>query len=142
MNTVIAPELLIVDDDENDRSLIQRALRRLSPAVVAQELVDGESAIHFLLREQEFAALKEQPLPKLVLCDMKMPFRNGIEVIRAARGSQASATVPIVILSSSGHTRDIEEAMAAGANEYVIKPSTYGEFSRSVQETVQRWLGR
>jgi CheY-like chemotaxis protein len=134
-------DVLVVDDDPNDRSLVLRALRRLPVPVVAMELEDGEAAIDYLRRQGPYRNLAGTPLPRLVLCDLKMPFHDGIDVLHAARQNPEKPDIPFVILSSSAHPRDLEAAEKGGANGYVIKPSTYAEFLPCVQSTVEKWLG-
>lgn len=141
MTAPAAVDVLVVDDDPNDRSLVLRALRRMERPLVVMELSDGEAAIDYILRQGSYANLAGTPLPRLVLCDLKMPFHDGIDVLEVARKNPDSHEIPFVILSSSAHPRDLSNAENAGVSAYVMKPSTYAEFLPCVQRTVVSWLG-
>lgn len=133
-------DVLIVDDDESDRELISRALGKITPPPATLTLENGLAAIEYLRREGPYRHLSDTPLPRLVFCDMKMPFRNGVEVISTVRMDPRCRKLPIIILSSSDHQIDIDAAKNAGASGYVVKPATYKDFLPRVQDVAQEWL--
>jgi CheY-like chemotaxis protein len=104
------------------------------------ELDDGEKAIRYLRRTEDYADLVGLPDPRLVLLDLKMPFRNGLEVLQAVRAEGSCRHTPIVLLTSSVHDRDIVEAYQAGANAFVVKPGVYEDFISTLRRTADFWL--
>jgi two-component system, response regulator len=127
-----AIDILLVEDDPNDLELTMRTLRRhhLANSIVVAR--DGAEAIEQLLGEQ--------PLPRLVLLDLKLPKRTGLEVLRALRADARTQDVPVVVLTSTDDRREIEACYAAGANSFVRKPVDFGAFDRAVREIGMYWL--
>ena len=131
MNTTSNVDVLVVDDDADDRGLTLRALRGMANPPTTHEAEDGVQAIEYLCRN---------PGPRLVLLDLKLPFRNGIEVLQAVRGGGYCPSTPIVMLTSSEHERDMAAAYAAGANGYIVKPGTYAEYLDWIRRAADYWL--
>lgn len=140
MNLPSPVDVLVVDDDVDDRGLTLRALRGLAKPPTSFEAEDGEMAIEYLSRQGRFSALAGSPWPRVVLLDLKLPFRNGIEVLQAVRGEGHCPSTPIVMLTSSEHSRDMAAAYAAGANGYVVKPGTYAEYMARIRLVAEYWL--
>lgn len=140
MNRPGAVDVLVVDDDADDRGLTLRALRGMSRPPSTAEVDDGEKAIEFLCRQDRYSDLAGTPWPRLVLLDLKLPFRNGIEVVQSVRREGHCPSTPIVLLTSSEHSRDMAAAYAAGANGYVVKPGTYAEYLPWIRRTAEYWL--
>ena len=86
-----------------------------------------------------FIARGEEP-PKLVLLDLKLPKINGIEVLSTLKSDPETRGIPIVILTSSAHSKDIEECYRLGANSYIVKPIGFDDFSKIITHTVNYWL--
>ncbi len=140
MNTTAPVDVLVVDDDADDRSLTLRALRGLPNPPTSFEVEDGQQAIDYLCRLGDFSHLADTPCPRLVLLDLKLPFRTGIEVLQAVRGGKHCRATPIVLLTSSEHERDMSNAYDAGANGYIVKPGTYAEYLGWIRRTAEYWL--
>ena len=105
--------VLIVDDEQHIRLLIEQTLEELSDeGVELYTASDGEEAL---------AAIEAQR-PDLVFLDVMMPRRNGLEVARAVRGELSLPDVHIVLLTAKGQAHDRDEGLAAGANRYLTKP--------------------
>jgi two-component system response regulator len=133
-------DILLVDDDEADRNLVLRALRRegLGDLRVVP-LTDGQEAIDWLLGAGEFAD-KGPTLPRLLVVDLKMPKLDGIEVLRRVRGDERTRRLPVVMLTSSAEERDLADAQVAGVNSYVVKPVDYQQFVQTVAGICRYWL--
>ena len=113
--------LLWVEDDPDDVLLGERALVKAGfqhPRIVR----DGEQAISYLRGEGEFADRTRFPIPSLVLLDLKLPRKSGIEVVRWIRAAEGLSRIPVVILTSSQERSDMERAYDSGANAYLVKP--------------------
>jgi CheY-like chemotaxis protein len=114
--------ILIVEDNSNDRILLQRAFRRARLANPLHMVTDGEEAIAYLLGEGRFADREANPFPILVLLDLKLPRRSGLEVLQWMREHPTFRRLPVVVLTSSKEQSDINLAYDLGANSYLTKP--------------------
>jgi CheY-like chemotaxis protein len=132
--------LLVVEDEENDRFLIERAFRSAQIANPLQMAVDGDEAIAYLSGEGKFADRASHPLPIMVLLDLKMPRRSGIEVLKWIRSNRDFATLPVVVLTSSPDGADVRRAYAAGANSYLVKPVAFEGLHRMIENVGLYWL--
>jgi DNA-binding response OmpR family regulator len=107
------PTVLIVDDEQHIRLLIEQTLEELEDeGVQLQTAADGEAAL-------EIVALQR---PELVFLDVQMPKRNGFEVCAAIKGELGLSATKVVLLTAKGQTVDREHGLAAGADRYVTKP--------------------
>jgi two-component system cell cycle response regulator DivK len=102
--------VLYVEDNEYNRKIVRQLLSRTSYRLV--EAVDGEAAL----------AMIHQETPDLVLMDVQLPKMSGFDVTRALRAEAATATVPIIMVTSFALSGDDQRAMAAGASAYLAKP--------------------
>ncbi|MEA1951844.1 MAG: response regulator, partial [Planctomycetota bacterium] len=83
-------------------------------------------------------------MPTLILLDLKMPRMDGLQVLqvlRRVRGNDQVRFAPVVVLTSSENDQNISEAYRRGAQSYICKPLSYPEFTNTVKETLQYWLG-
>lgn len=132
--------LLIVDDDENDLYLMERALRSAGvehPLLFAHH---GEEAVQQLARMVQAAGSSGAPLPRLIILDLKMPLRTGLDVLRWVRAQPLVRTVPVILFSSSAHRHDIERAYLLGANAFVVKPGSTAERTEFARSVKSFWL--
>jgi CheY-like chemotaxis protein len=126
--------ILIAEDDENDFLLIHRALKKAGFRGAVVRAADGTEAIHRL----EQIGDQETPLPALALIDLKMPRKDGFDVLRWKRKHSELPCVPMIIFSSSGLERDVKEAYALGAHSYTTKPGQFEQYVRYC-EALQGW---
>jgi DNA-binding response OmpR family regulator len=116
---MISP-LLIAEDDENDVFFLRHAFGQAAienPLQVAR-------AIEYLAGEGKFSDRAQHPRPCLVILDLKMPRKNGMDVLRWKLAQPSLDCVPVIVLSSSADRDDIEMAYQLGANAYVVKPAS------------------
>lgn len=116
------PHLLLVEDDEDDVFIFRRAFCRAGLNDVVHVLRDGEEAVTYLAGEGGYADRSRFPLPYLVFLDLKLPRLSGLEVLHWIRDQPTLVTLPVVVLTSSAETRDIERMRVAGAQHYLVKP--------------------
>lgn len=109
----MARSVLIVDDEQHIRLLIEQAL---------EELLDEDVELYTAADGEEALGAIEAQRPDLVFLDVMMPKRNGIEVCRAVRGELGMADTHIVLLTAKGQAQDRETGLEAGANRYLTKP--------------------
>jgi two-component system response regulator len=131
--------ILLIEDNPDDEALTLRAFSKNAvdhPVVIVR---DGVEAIEYLFGG---AAGPAEPasLPAVVLLDLKLPRIDGLEVLRRIRADEQTALLPVVVLTTSGERRDIEQAYQLGANSYIRKPIDYDEFVTSVGLIATYWL--
>lgn len=130
MNTPI----LLVEDNPMDVDLTQRALRRRR---LANEIViarDGEEAINMISRWQ-----MGEPVPKLILLDLKLPRVSGLEVLEQLKHHSFYASIPVVILTTSRDEGDLRRAYQLGANSYIVKPVDFDTFLEVAAQIEYYW---
>ncbi len=133
-------DILLVEDDENDVFLIQRAFRRLDLPHTLQVVEDGEAAIAYLDGQAPYNDPERYPLPDLILLDLKLPRRSGLEVLAWIRQQQELRRLLVVVLTSSRETPDINRAYDLGANSYLVKPIDFQAFLTMVGTLEAYWL--
>lgn len=133
-------DILLVEDDENDVFLIQRAFRRLDLPHTLQVVEDGEAAIAYLDGQAPYNDPERYPLPTLILLDLKLPRRSGLEVLAWIRQQQELRRLLVVVLTSSRETPDINRAYDLGANSYLVKPIDFKAFLAMVGTLEAYWL--
>jgi CheY-like chemotaxis protein len=133
--------LLLVEDDPADAKLIQRALSKVQMPAKFMHVADGDEAVEYFQGAGRYADRDAYPLPWLVLLDVKLPRRSGIEVLKWLRAqTEPYASTPVVMLSSSGHGVDINTAYLHGANSYLVKPETSNQLESMMSLVKSYWF--
>lgn len=114
--------ILHVDDDPSDVVLLKQACRRAEVSFELKTVVDGESALAYLSGTGSFGDREANPLPMLVLLDLKMPRMTGFDVLNWIRSNETFKTLPVVVFTASNQEGDIRRAYEIGANSYLVKP--------------------
>jgi CheY-like chemotaxis protein len=131
--------ILHVEDDANDVLLVQRAVRKLNVATRIQSVPDGDRAIAYLSGSDEFTDRDKFPLPNLVLLDLKMPRKSGLEVLAWIRGQPGLRRIVVVIFTSSKHDQDINKAYDLCANSYLVKPVGFDALFETIKSLNHYW---
>ena len=135
-----AGNILLVEDNEDDALLIQRAFRRIGSVHPMQRLSDGEQALAYLAGDGAYSDREAHPLPALVLLDLKLPRRSGFEVLEWLRGQPGLRRLPVVVLTSSRESRDVDRAADLGANSYLVKPVHFDALQELIRALGLYWL--
>jgi CheY-like chemotaxis protein len=114
--------ILVVDDNDDDILLLRESFAEIPGISVVSSVSDGEEAIAFLRRNGEFAAA---PRPGLVLLDINMPKKNGLEVLAEMKQDPELRTIPVVILTTSTRDADVQTAYTCGASSFIKKPVSF-----------------
>lgn len=117
----VAEVILVVEDDPNDVLFITRALKHGNIDLEVRHARDGEEAVAYLKQCLGIDQRAGCPIPRLVICDIRMPKLDGFEVLKWIRSQPQLARVPVVMLSSSDRQEDIATAVKLGANHYIMK---------------------
>ncbi len=131
---------LLIEDNEDDVALIRRSFLKgniLNPLQVTRT---GDEAIAYLKGEGVYANRAEYPLPALVLLDLKMPGKDGFEVLAWIRQQPTLRALRVVVLTSSNEMRDVNRAYQLGANSFLLKPVDFERFVDISQALAGYWL--
>lgn len=144
MKLTLHREVLVVEDDPNDIFLYERAFEKVIEPERITFLRNGEELITHCARfgspdnDDEGSELPD--LPGLIILDIKMPIKSGLEVLEWLRNRPILRRIPIVIISSSQAHRDINTAYELGANAYIVKPLEFNVMIRTIDEICRFWL--
>jgi CheY-like chemotaxis protein len=130
--------ILIVEDDPNDVELTLTALEEYNLANEVVVTRDGEEALDYLYCRGNFKA-RSNDNPAVLLLDLKLPKRDGLEVLRQIKSDEKLKLIPVVVLTSSHEERDVVASYKLGVNAYVVKPVDFHEFVNAVKELGIFW---
>ncbi len=132
--------ILLVEDDPNDVILIDRAFKNAHIANPIRVVEDGEKAIAYLESLAGQGEGKDSSMPVLVLLDLKLPRKSGLEVLEWLRAQPHLKLLPVVVLTSSRESTDINKAYDIGANSYLVKSGSYEDLMQMVESLNMYWL--
>jgi CheY-like chemotaxis protein len=130
-------EILLVEDNEGDIRLTQEAFRDSQVGNHLNVVRDGVEAIAFLKREDPYANAVR---PDIILLDLNLPKRNGIEVLAEIKQDDQLKRIPVIVLTSSQAEPDILSSYDLHANCFISKPIDLDRFLRVVQSIEDFWL--
>ncbi|MDZ4288598.1 MAG: response regulator [Prosthecobacter sp.] len=130
--------ILLVDDSPRDRELAVNALNSYNLANEVVTMRDGAEALDYLYARGEFAG-QVNPLPAVILLDLKMPKVDGLEVLRELKSDPKLKMIPIVMMTSSREEQDLVKSYELGVNAYVVKPVHFQEFVEAVKQIGAFW---
>ncbi len=133
------PKVLLVEDSSPDVALIERAFRRVLPAVRLTVLNNGEEAIAYLLGEGAFSDRRRYPLPDLILLDLQIPRKSGLEVLAWIWEQPQLKPIRVVVLTGSQNSAHIERVHELDAY-YQLKPSGFENLVSFIEMVCHRWL--
>lgn len=123
-------QILLADDDEDDRLFFKEALEAIKIKTNITTVNDGIELMEYLNQA-------DVVLPDVVFLDLNMPRKNGIQCLEEIRKDDALKDLTIAIYSTSGAERDIEETFIKGANVYIKKPNDFNTLKKVVEEAMR-----
>jgi two-component system response regulator len=132
-------EILLVEDEPSDVELTIRAFekaRLTNPIHVAR---DGLEALEFLFARGRHADRKDHPVPQVVLLDLNLPKKSGIEVLRQIKADSLTKDIVVIVLTVSTRDRDMAECRRLGAETYIVKPVDFQNFSEVTSQLKLAW---
>jgi CheY-like chemotaxis protein len=132
--------ILIAEDDPDERELIQEAFRESRLRNPLHFVKDGIELMDYLYHRGEFASMAEKPLPGLILLDLKMPRKDGIEALRDIKSDSRLCSVPTVVFTVSRAEADIIRSYRLGVNSFITKPLVFGQLVEMLRAFAQYWL--
>jgi CheY-like chemotaxis protein len=132
--------VLLVEDNPDDVLLTDRAFKRANLLNPIQVVDDGDQAVAYLSGAPPFEDRGRFPLPVLILLDLKLPRRSGLEVLKWLRAVPGLKRLPVVVLTSSADSGDVNNAYDMGANSYLVKPVGFDALFDMVKVLQPYWL--
>ena len=133
-------EIVLVEDNPRDVELTLRALKKQNLANNVQVLVDGAEALDYIFCTGAYADRDTNDHPKVILLDLKLPKVSGLEVLQRIKSDERTATIPVVVLTSSREEKDMIESYKLGVNSYIVKPVDFDKFTEAISELGLYWV--
>jgi chemotaxis family two-component system response regulator Rcp1 len=134
----VPARVLLAEDNSDHAFFTTRAFQEAHGGDLQMHTVtDGEQLLDYLRQQGDYV---DAPRPHLVLLDLKMPKKNGLEVLAEMREDDELSRIPVVVLSSSDRLEDISESYARGANSYVTKAASLSGLRQGVGELARYWM--
>ncbi|MCA9961654.1 MAG: response regulator [Anaerolineales bacterium] len=131
--------ILLVEDDPRDIELTLTVLEEYNMANEIVVVRDGAEALDYLHRRGKFESYPGGH-PVVILLDLKMPKLDGVQVLQQLKTDAQLRLIPVVILTSSRESRDLEECYKLGVNAYVVKPVRFTEFIEAIKQIGVFWV--
>jgi CheY-like chemotaxis protein len=132
--------LLLVEDNEDDVFLMQRALKGACVTNPLFVVEDGQQAVDYLGGTGKFADRDNYPLPSVVFLDLKLPFLSGHDVLAWIRRQRQLESLVVIVLTSSNEASDLSRCYSLGANSYLVKPPTPEQLEELAKAFKWYWL--
>lgn len=133
--------VMLVEDNADHAELVIRTLEEHRIANRVRHFLDGQSALDYLFRRGEYSEPPTNPLPHVILLDLRLPRVDGIDVLKTIKESDELKTIPVVILTTSEAEKDVARAYYNHVNSYLVKPVGFEEFKKLMDDLGFYWLG-
>jgi len=133
----IVVEILLVEDNPADVRLTIEALKEAKISNTLNVAGDGIEAMCFLRKEGKYA---DAVRPGLILLDLNLPKKGGLEVLSEIKGDDSLRDIPIVVLTTSSAEKDIVEAYDRDVNAFITKPVDLNDFVNVLTEMEEIWI--
>lgn len=127
---------LLVEDDDDHARIVIRTMTKYSPANQIDRVNDGEKALRWLRREGEY---KNCLVPDIILLDLKLPKKDGLEVLAEIKADEKLRAIPVVVLTTSDAEPDKRRAYQLHANSYLVKPLDAATFKKMLEDVGLYW---
>ncbi|OFY85176.1 MAG: two-component system response regulator [Bacteroidetes bacterium RIFCSPLOWO2_12_FULL_35_15] len=133
-------EILIADDDSEDRMLIIDALQENNIKNKVQIVENGEELLHYLKNTGNYSNKEIYPLPGVILLDLNMPKMDGREALKEIKGDKNLCSIPLIIFTTSMNDKDVHHSYKFGANSFISKPVTFSSMVNVMESISKYWL--
>jgi CheY-like chemotaxis protein/DNA-binding XRE family transcriptional regulator len=133
-------EILLVEDNPIDVELTKHAFKKAQITNPLHVVSDGEAALDFVFARGAHADRFKARPPQLILLDLNLPKKSGLEVLREIKGDQRTQNIPVIILTISEEDRDISECRRLGAETYIVKPVNFQNFTKVTPFLSLSWV--
>ena len=130
-------DILLVEDNPGDIRLTREALKERDLKHRLSVAEDGDKALDFLFKREDYEGART---PDLILLDLNLPKRSGFEVLAMVKADEKPKKIPVVMLSTSNSSSDIDSCYQGHANCYVSKPVNFEDFVEVIHKIEEFWL--
>lgn len=133
--------IILAEDDIDDQDFIKKAYKNMKRKddIALVIVSDGEELLDYLYKRESFKN-KKNVRPDMILMDLNMPKKHGLEVVVEIREDENLKSIPIIILSSSDSAEDIENSYLKGVNSYITKPNMYSKYKDIMTRIEDFWI--
>ena len=132
--------ILLADDDPEDRQLVRDALVDSRLRNELHTVADGVEALAYLRRQGPYAAEGAAPRPGIILLDLVMPRKSGMEVLAELKSDPDLRKIPVIVMTTSSADADIWRSYELGASSYVTKPVTFTALVEVMKTLGRYWF--
>ncbi len=132
--------ILIVEDSDTDYETTARAFKNAKMANPINRCEDGEEALDYLFRRKQYTDPETSPRPELIMLDLNLPGTDGREVLEEIKKAPNLRRIPVIVLTTSSDSMDINKCYNSGANSYMVKPVDLPGFFESIQRLQEFWF--
>ncbi|TAE60585.1 MAG: response regulator [Nostocales cyanobacterium] len=130
----------MADDDDDDSLLVHDALVESQLPISLQIVRDGDELIDYLSRSGVYTDVKKAPYPGLILLDLNMPRKHGLDVLKEIKTNPNFRRIPVIIFTNSNASEDIYNTYDLGANSFITKPSNFTSLVQIMKTIGKYWL--
>jgi CheY-like chemotaxis protein len=128
--------IIIADDDEDYFFLVKEALKENGVNNHTRQLRDGEELLDYLLKRGRFLLEKEWFYPEMILLDLNMPRKGGIESLEEIKGNPSLKQIPVIIFTASDDREAVRRCFDLGADAYIVKPDSFKRLEKTIGKMV------
>jgi CheY-like chemotaxis protein/DNA-binding XRE family transcriptional regulator len=132
-------EILLAEDDPYDEYLTLRAFRKAGIANILHVVRDGADALDYVFRTGKYAELAPKGPPPVILLDLNLPKVSGMEVLARLKSDPRAQKIPVIVLTSSQNSPDVQRSRELGADAYIVKPVDFENFSQVTTRLSLLW---
>ena len=141
MKTISSNHLiLIVEDSDIDYETTLRAFKKSNMANPIHRCEDGEEALDYLHRRNQYSEAESSPRPDIILLDLNLPGTDGRDVLEEIKKDPKLRSIPVIVLTTSADDKDINKCYQVGANSYIQKPVDLQGFLLAIQRLNEFWF--
>lgn len=133
--------ILVAEDRVEDAEILEMAFRRAGIRRRLDFVRDGNEAVHYLEGAGRYSDRGAHPLPTLMLLDLKMPLRDGFDVLTWLRKQPTFGSMVVIVFTTSAVQTEVKRAYRMGANSYVVKPGSLGQLEKVARNIEDYWFG-
>lgn len=131
--------VLLVEDEPDHVELIIASLKKEGRLINEIHCVeDGQKAIEYMTLTGKYNK-ENAPRPGIILLDIKLPFKDGFEVLKELKSDKRFKRIPIIMLTTTSKSDDITRALDLGANDYIVKPVSWKDFEQKIRALGKYW---
>lgn len=132
--------LLVVEDSNEDFTMLQRLMRRMAVQNPIYRCTTGDEVLDFLYQDRNYQQPNVATRPRAILLDLNLPGIDGRNILVQLKQDRSFKEIPIIVFTTSSSPTDIEFCYEQGANGYLVKPMNSNELQKTIQAFVDFWL--